>query len=371
MEEHEQTQIVTRAGAIDLIRGDRLHCLELSLGEEIERRFVVGPLGVKIGRTAPSDIVIADSEISRAHCMVALLNDELLVSDLNSTNGTFVDGERVTAVRTLPVGSVLQVGNRSFKHEWRTRAEIEQSNDFDRDLHKAAAYVKALLPPPVEEGPIRVKWFYKPSAKLGGDAFGYGPLGEGKSVCYLIDVAGHGTGAAMHAVAIMNQLRQKSLPNTDMARPELVLSTLNELFQMEDHAGLYFTIWYGVYDRETRWLSFASGGHHPAYLVSADGAEFTPLHTRNVIIGAMPAMPFTQASVLVPPGASICLFSDGVFEIVDKDGLQWTIGTFIDLLRDRDAGYLGDPQKIYRAIAARAQPHTLDDDFSFVVATFE
>ena len=145
MAEMEQTQIVTRAREIDLITGDRVHCLELAIGDEVEKRHLISPLGLRIGRTAPADIVIADSEISRSHCMVALKGDDVLVSDLNSTNGTFVDGERVTGVVVLQVGSVLQVGNRTFKHEWRTRAEIEQSDEFDRELHRAANYVKALL----------------------------------------------------------------------------------------------------------------------------------------------------------------------------------------------------------------------------------
>lgn len=356
---------------MDLIAGDRLHCLELSIGDDIEKRHVVSPLGLKIGRTAPADIILADSEVSRSHCLVALKDDELYVSDLNSTNGTFIDGIRVTGLVPLPVGSVLQVGSRALKHEWRTRAEIDHSDDFDRDLQRAASYVKALLPPPWTEGPIRADWIYKPSAKLGGDAFGYGKLSDDLYVCYLVDVAGHGAGAAMHAVAIMNQLRQRSLPNTDMAQPELVLSTLNELFQMEDHDGLYFTIWYGVYDARTRRLNFASGGHHPAYLVPPDRPAAIPLRTRNLIIGAMPGMDFVRGSVAVPPGASFYLFSDGVYEILDKDGAQWTIEDFTSLILQPPIPGLSEPQRLYQAVCKQAQPATLEDDFSLVVVTFD
>lgn len=369
MAEFEQTQIITRAQEIDLIPGARLHCLELQVGDDVEKRHLVGLLGLRIGRTAPADVILADSEVSRSHCLVALKDDELFVSDLKSTNGTFIDGVRVSGVTHLPVGSVLQVGSRRFKHEWRTRGEIEHSDDVEREVQRAASYVKALLPPPLEDGPIRSEWVYKPSAKLGGDAFGYGKLSDELFVCYLIDVAGHGAGAAMHAVAIMNQLRQKSLPNTDMAKPELVLSTLNELFQMEDHAGLYFTIWYGVYDTRTRWLNFASGGHHPAYLITEDRSESIPLHTRNVIIGAMPTMDFCQASVKVPPGASLFVFSDGVFEIIDNAEKQWRIDDFVDLLMEPEVGESA-PERLYEIVCAQAQPSTLDDDFSLVMMTF-
>lgn len=371
MAEEEQTQIVTRAGELELVTGDRVHCLELSLGEEVEKRHIVTPLGLKIGRTAPADIVIADAEISRSHCMIVAKDDELLVSDLGSTNGTFIDGARIEGVAVLPVGSVLQVGNRRFKHEWRTRAEIAQSNDFDRELQVAVSYVKALLPPPSPEGPVRSEWIYLPSAKLGGDAFGYGRLSDELFVGYLVDVAGHGAGAAMHAVAIMNQLRQRALPNTDMAQPELVLSTLNELFQMEDHAGFYFTIWYGIYNVRTRELTYASGGHHASYLVPADRSEALPLKTKNVIIGAMPAMQFRQETVTIPPGASLYVFSDGVYEIIDKAGKQWAIEDFVDLVLAGPEDGIAEPDRLYREVSARAQPHTLDDDFSLVVLTFD
>lgn len=371
MAEIEQTQIVTRAREIDLVTGDRLHCLELLIGDEVEKRIIISPLGVKIGRTAPADLILADSEISRTHCMVALLNEELYVSDMNSTNGTFVDGERARGATVLPVGSILQVGHRKLKHEWRTRTEIEHSDDFDRELQRAASYVKALLPPPIAAGPIRTEWFYLPSAKLGGDAFGYGPLTDELFLCYLVDVAGHGAGAAMHAVAIMNQLRQRSLPNTDMAQPEEVLSTLNELFQMENYAGLYFTIWYGVYNRHTRRLDYASGGHHPAYLLPPGRTAAIPLYTRNVMMGAMPAMDFRQASVHIPPGAVLSIFSDGVYEIIDREGLQWSIGNFVELLKAPDADSMGEPQRLYDRVSAAADPDTLDDDFSLVMLTFD
>ena len=371
MADSEQTQIVTRAGEMALITGDRVHCLELALGDEVERRHIVTPLGLKIGRTAPAEIVVADAEISRSHCMILPKNEELWVSDLGSTNGTFIDGSRVEKATMLPVGSVLQVGKRTFKHEWRTRAEIETSNEFDRELQVAASYVKALLPPPTNEGPVRAEWIYLPSAKLGGDAFGYGRLSDELFVGYLVDVAGHGAGAAMHAVAVMNQLRQRALPNTDMAQPELVLSTLNELFQMEDHAGFYFTIWYGVYNVRTRELTYASGGHHASYLVPADRTAAFPLRTKNVIIGAMPAMDFRQETVTLPPGASLYVFSDGVYEIIDRDGKQWAIDDFVDLiLADAEPG-VAEPDRLYREVTSRAQPHTLDDDFSLVVLTFD
>jgi hypothetical protein len=117
----DSTRIYTSSS---LFTEDQFHCLELTIGERVEKRFVVSPVGLKIGRSAPADVILADSRVSRSHCIVELMDDELRVSDLSSTNGTFVDGERIAGSGALPVGSVLKVGNVSFKHELRTSADV-------------------------------------------------------------------------------------------------------------------------------------------------------------------------------------------------------------------------------------------------------
>jgi serine phosphatase RsbU (regulator of sigma subunit) len=367
----EQTQIVTSARRPDIALDDRVHCLEMIDGLEIGRRHVIGAAGATIGRTAPAEIVLADSEVSRAHCRLTLAGETLLVTDLGSTNGAFIDGVRVTDITPLPVGALLQVGRQVLKHEWRTRRDLLASEQFDRDLEKASAYVQALLPPPVNEGPIRADWAYYPSAKLGGDAFGYGALSDTLFVGYLIDVSGHGAGAAMHSVAIMNLLRQRALPNADMSKPDQVLAALNDMFQMESHAGMYFTIWYGVYDTVSRRLDYASAGHHPGYLAPTQGAEIIPMRTKNGLIGAIPGKTYKADSITVPPGASIYLFSDGVFEIVTIDGLQWGLQDFLPLLRKPPIEGLTECQRLYREVARTARPGGLDDDFSLLVMTFD
>jgi hypothetical protein len=105
---------------------DEFHCLKLAGGEQGEELFVLGSASLKIGRSAPADIVLAHPSVSREHCLIGLANDELFVTDLNSTNGTFIDGQRVGRATILPVGAVLKVGQVSLTHETRTRAETSQ-----------------------------------------------------------------------------------------------------------------------------------------------------------------------------------------------------------------------------------------------------
>lgn len=107
-----------------------VHYLELEDGELAEETFAIDSSGVKIGRTAPADIVLAHKSVSREHCIIGIANDELLVTDLNSTNGTYIDGERVHRATVLPVGSVLRIGQIEMKH-------VVQASDGEGagDLH--------------------------------------------------------------------------------------------------------------------------------------------------------------------------------------------------------------------------------------------
>jgi sigma-B regulation protein RsbU (phosphoserine phosphatase) len=143
------------------------------------------------------------------------------------------------------------------------------------------------------------------------------------------------------------------------------------MFQMEDHAEMYFTMWYGVFDTATRRLDFASAGHHPGYLLSADRQEIVPLATRNGLIGAVPGTTYRADSVIVPSGSSIYLFSDGVFEIVTAAGLQWRLSDFIPLLQQPPIEGLKEPERLFRTVRSAARPGDLDDDFTLVIMTFD
>lgn len=96
--------------------GNDVHCLTIEGDELAEEVIVVGASGVKIGRTKPADVVLSHKSISREHCIVGVANDELLVTDLNSTNGTFIDEVRISRATILPVGSILRIGEVTMRH---------------------------------------------------------------------------------------------------------------------------------------------------------------------------------------------------------------------------------------------------------------
>ena len=74
--------------------------------------------------------------------------------------------------------------------------------------------------------------------------------------------------------------------------PDAVLSAMNNTFQMEDNNNLYFTLWYGVYRPSDRKLSYSSGGHPPALLVS--DTQTQELSTPGMIVGECPTCHIVQ-----------------------------------------------------------------------------
>jgi serine phosphatase RsbU (regulator of sigma subunit) len=343
------------------------HYLVVIGGTSLGRRLRLDEQPITIGRDPSCELVLASPDVSRRHCRLQLVAGEVFATDLRSTNGTYIDGKRAEESMLLPDGSILEVGQQVLKHERRSTREVKEAQELDRDLEKARNYVLSLLPTPISSGPFQAEWFIVPSAKVGGDAFGYGPLDADRFASYLFDVSGHGVGAAMLSVSIINVLRQLALPGTDFGKPAEVLSRLNAMFQIENHNGMFFTIWYGVYSRSKRTLVYASGGHHPAYLVSSDRKRVTPLTTQGPLVGVQEERRFDEARVEVPPGSSLHLFSDGVFEIADKQDRQLGLSDFLPLLNQPPAEGRSEPQRVYQIVRTTARPGPLDDDFSYLV----
>lgn len=350
---------------------ERIHQLLVTEGAEQGRIIELNAPGVTLGRAAPADVMLRDVEVSRRHCLISLETGAPMISDLKSTNGTFVDGRRIVAPAKLTDGCMIRIGRHQLKYERRTRREIELSRDFERSLEGASRYVQSMLPPPISEGPVQTEWMLIPCARLGGDALGYQWIDEDHFSLYLLDVSGHGPEAAMLAVGVMNALRQKAMPGADLRDSAQVVRQLNAMFQMDDHSQMYFTLWYGVYRLSSRKLDYCSAGQHPAYLIVDGASEAQPLRTANPPVGVTPRHDFKSQSTAVPANATLYLFSDGVFEIDTAGGQRWELENLLPTLMEVAVPNLAETQRIYQSVQKVARRGSFEDDFSVLVTNFK
>jgi len=212
------------------------------------------------------------------------------------------------------------------------QALLESQKRLANEVKQAANYVQSLLPEKLRKGPIQTDWRFVPSAELGGDSFGYHWLDDDHFAFYLLDVSGHGVGAALLSVSAMNALRSQALPNTDFRQPSQVLFALNNAFQMDQQNGLYFTIWYGVFHKPSRRVDYSGGGHPPALLlggVTADQAKLHVLDSKGPMIGALPDLEYESGSTTLDAFAKLYVLSDGAYEIEKADSTMWPFNEFL------------------------------------------
>lgn len=243
---------------------------------------------------------------------------------------------------------------------------------LEAELAEAAEYVQSLLPDPMTE-PITIEAKFIPSRQLGGDCFDYNWLDADYLAIYLLDVAGHGLRAALPSVAVLNLLRSRTLPNIDYYKPSDVLRALNTTFQMSYQNDKYFTIWYGVYNRISRQLVYASAGHPPAVLISqspASTAKIQRLKTPGMPVGMFPDAPYVDNCCDVEDLSTLYIFSDGVYEIHQPDGNIWGLDPFVDLLAAYNGASADQLELVLNYIQKLNAKAVFDDDWSLLKVNF-
>lgn len=121
--------------------------LHLSLHEPLE-----------VGRDC-NGLLLADPQTSRRHLVLAPDGGDVTVTDLGSTNGTFVDGRRLDGPHRMTAGSVVRLGDTLIEHQARPRGATETTvADLRRELRStsidlvAAAAADEPLAPAVSDG---------------------------------------------------------------------------------------------------------------------------------------------------------------------------------------------------------------------------
>lgn len=240
------------------------------------------------------------------------------------------------------------------------------------ELTEAAEYAKSLLPKFLD-GEITTSWRFIPSTQLGGDAFGYHWIDEDHFAIYLLDVCGHGVGAALLSISVIQVLRTQTLPKTDFHHPNEVLKALNEAFPMEKNNQMFFTIWYGVYNKKTSELVYSSGGHPPAVLITGNSkkeASVVELSTPGMVVGGISDEKFFTGKCKVGFYNRFFLFSDGVYEIEKRDGTLLKYQDFVKLLATFAEEGKEDLDIIVSEIQKYHPNQNFVDDFSIMQVIF-
>lgn len=89
--------------------------LVITSGSRTGQQIELGSEQLTIGRSSESGLVIRDDYTSTHHARLMLWNNEWMVQDLDSTNGTFLDGNRVTVPTRVPLNTPVKIGTTTFE----------------------------------------------------------------------------------------------------------------------------------------------------------------------------------------------------------------------------------------------------------------
>jgi sigma-B regulation protein RsbU (phosphoserine phosphatase) len=230
----------------------------------------------------------------------------------------------------------LRVAERVLLLEAGLGARIEELETarrrIDRDLSAAAEVQRALLPaePPAIPG-LACAWHFETCAQLGGDLFNVLALSPDHVGVYVLDVSGHGTSAALHAVSLAHALHPHAQQGGLLLGPEgpagagvplapsEVAAELNRRFPLIERSGQYVTFLYGVLELSSRRFRWVRAGHPPPIRLGPDGAAQCD-GPAGIPIGVTADAAWRDGELVLRPGEGVLLVTDGALEARDPRG---------------------------------------------------
>jgi sigma-B regulation protein RsbU (phosphoserine phosphatase) len=199
----------------------------------------------------------------------------------------------------------------------RMRSMERENQRLEQELQLAREIQHRLLPASAPSVPqFDIAGVSISAREVGGDYFDYLPLENGSVGIAVADVSGKGAAAALLMSSFRASLRSHDLAALGPAR---TLSHLNRFVHGSVAPGKFITAFLGVLDPETGRLTYSSAGHEPPLLIEPNGTT-SELGTGGLVLGLFPQAEYEEASALLPKGALLAVFTDGVTEAQSPAG---------------------------------------------------
>ncbi|HUH37352.1 MAG TPA: SpoIIE family protein phosphatase [Spongiibacteraceae bacterium] len=228
--------------------------------------------------------------------------------------------------RCLAQGRLLQENRRYRRRLEEANRELKENLLLLQKDHQAGRHVQLLMLPPTPKqfAGFEFSHLIIPSLYLSGDFVDYFPVGREHVVFFIADVSGHGASSAFVTVLLKNLFARKRsdyLHRDDGAilSPAAMLEHANNEL-LATGIGKHATLCVGSLVPTTGELCFSVAGHVPApILVDADGCRY--LEERCPPVGLLADAQFSEQQMVLQPGSTLTLFSDGVLDIIPAAGL--------------------------------------------------
>jgi sigma-B regulation protein RsbU (phosphoserine phosphatase) len=238
-----------------------------------------------------------------------------------------------TILRTLQQQEVL----RQATHD------REQLLSVRNDLQTAARIQQSILPQTFPPFPHRAEFDIVaqmvPAKEVGGDFYDFFFLDEDRLAFVIGDVSGKGVPAAIYMAVSRTLLKAVA---TQVVNPGETLRRINTMLIPEGSGRMFVTIFYGVLNTRTGDMQFSYGGQPPPFIKKADGTVEQIVQEGGFLLGMVEGMEYDSHKVVLRPGDTVLLYTDGVTEAMTADGQLFGDERLIEVLSRSDSAPLTD-----------------------------
>ncbi|MCC6647195.1 MAG: SpoIIE family protein phosphatase [Polyangiaceae bacterium] len=320
---------------------------------------------VSFGRSHDCTVQLPDEGLSRLHSRCLRLGEAYMLDDNRSTNGTYVNGRRISSATQLVDGDAVGLG-RATKLRFTIMDEGEAETleelylarrsgksalitaDLEQDLAQAREFQQRLLRQHPDLPGVEIDVLYQPVDQVGGDVYQLHVLSDGSLRVFVADAVGHGVQASLTTMLIVSEYEA----TRHLRSPAAALAALNgALVAKFAHARVQFTAACVDVRFREREIVFAAAGHPPPCVVRA--GVFEELEASGPILGVVDDLVVPEATVDLAEGDHLLVFTDGCTEVFDgarvygEEGLSRTA---------RDA--IAAREKVSDAVAAALSEFT-------------
>jgi len=240
--------------------------------------------------------------------------------------------------------------------------EVADRLSLKNDLEIAREIQQAMLP---TEGyataSVEMIGMSRPANTVGGDFYDIIPLGDGRVVLAVGDVAGKGSPAALLMALLLAMLRTLV---DERLEPAVLLARLNTQVIRHAPGTRFITLLYAVYDSASGLLTYVSAGHMPPLVLRRDGS-CERLTDGGIALGMFDGSVYTPGHVTIQPGELLAVYSDGITEAENARGVPFDeAGLEAALRAHRDEGLSSLGTSIVRGVEQYSADTRLADDLT-------
>jgi sigma-B regulation protein RsbU (phosphoserine phosphatase) len=209
----------------------------------------------------------------------------------------------------------------------------------------------------------------EPAREIGGDFYDFFFVDDDR-LCFCIgDVSGKGVPAALFMAVTKTLIKSRA---ADDASTASILTHVNDELSQDNPNGMFVTLFIVILNIRSGEFDYTNAGHHPPFLVRADGSTEALTERHGPVIGAVDGMFYRSGRDVLRPGDLLHMYTDGVTEEMDADGQLFSderLATFVNTHTfDSARTAVDDTVSVVRSFRGDKEP---EDDVTVLTIQFQ